>query len=501
MRTHVARREFLGWSAAAGWALLAGCEPTPTEDDGSPGRSVSIAGKTVPIRVPEGFGFETTWRPFLDEWQARTGAKAEFAAGNGPGLVVFPAPALADLADRGILAPIPDTERQHVGWPNILAGFRDRILAPGGRPLALPLSLPVLACYYRADLLARAGLEPPRTWEDYDRLVATCPEWAPGLAAIEPRAPQWTVTLLLARSAAYVRHPESLSTLFDISSGEPLIHEPAYVRALGEWLRLGPQLDPAASHSNPARCRQLLLEGRVALAIAAEPGRGPVPFPFGPSATEKPADADSERTAKDVDRSRPEGAKIGCVPLPGAKESYNRSTRRWDAAPAGPIPHPPLAGFAGLCAGISADTPADVAPAAWNLLGLLLSADAPAPFPPGTRTACFATDSAAALGWLAPGLHDDETGSVLAAILESGNDPLLVPDLAVVGRDEFRAALEKSIAAAVEGKSTAEQALRAASDDWSVIARRLGSDRVRDAARRSAGLAPLAPAPSATPAK
>jgi ABC-type glycerol-3-phosphate transport system substrate-binding protein len=354
------------------------------------------------------------------------------------------------------------------------------------------LSLPVLGCYYRADLLARAGLEPPRTWSDYDRLVATRAEWAPGLSAVEPRAPQWTVTLLLARAAAYVRHPESLSTLFDISNGEPLIHEPAYVRALDEWLRLGPQLAPAASQADPARCRELLLAGQAALAIAAEPGRGPVPFPFGPVPTGKPADADgTTKAAPESAAARPAGAKFGCVPLPGAKEAYNRATRRWDTFPGGSAPRPSLAGFAGLCAGIAADTPAEIAPAAWNLLGLLLSPDAPAPFPPGTRTACWATDAGAALGWLAPGLKDDETGSVLAAILESGNDPLLVPELAVVGRDEFRSALQTQIAAAVEGRLTADRALRAAADEWGTIARRLGLDRIRDAARRTAGLAPL----------
>jgi ABC-type glycerol-3-phosphate transport system substrate-binding protein len=186
------------------------------------------------VAVPAGLGFETAWDINLHEWAARTGAEFEFrevdfqdsrasllerlapnadkTAGGG-GLVVFPLSRMAELTSADALAKLPelDAADDPLDWRDVFQGLRERIASNEAGPAVIPLSAPVLVCYYREDLLRQAGLSLPQTWDDYQRLLEKLETWAPDLIAVEPWGEATRSTMFLARAVSYAHHPGIIS--------------------------------------------------------------------------------------------------------------------------------------------------------------------------------------------------------------------------------------------------------------------------------------------------
>ncbi len=168
--------------------------------------------------------------------------------------------------------------------------------------MAVPFGSPVFCCYYRADLLEKLGRRPPKTWAEYHSLAKLLAKISPlplekaqnkknsprplgegqGVRAwcgtIEPLAPGWAGDVLLARAAAYAKHRDNFSTLFDIETMEPLVSGPPFVQAL-EGLVAAAKLGPADPlRYDPASARAAFWAGRCGMALAwptaAQEGRG-----------------------------------------------------------------------------------------------------------------------------------------------------------------------------------------------------------------------------------
>src|SRR5580700_5235200 len=268
----------LGLVASVCLLTLPGCEDQP---DKPRAPAHPFSGQTVTVAFPAGLGFGDSWRAALDEWSEQTGAKCKLAEYNraAGGLKELPA---GDV----LVLPFADL-------PTI-----------SGRPTLVPISTPVLACYLRSDLLTKAGLKPPQTWDDYQTLLDTLPKWAPGLTAVEPWAPEFRSTVFLARALPDVMKPGNYSVYFDIDTGAPLIDSPGFARALETALAQVPKLSPDSLKLGPAECRRLVFTGKAAMALAFESGR----------ADEKP----TERAA---------GEFLTFVRLPGVRQMYDRQTK------------------------------------------------------------------------------------------------------------------------------------------------------------------------------
>ncbi len=383
------------------------------------------------MAFPSGQGFGDSWRAALDEWAEQTGAKCKLAEYNraAGGLKELPAgdvlvlpfadlPTI-DAAER--LARIPEGTQageSSSDWIDFFHGLRDRVLTISGRPTLVPISCPVLACYLRSDLLAKAGLKPPQTWDDYQTLLDTLPKWAPGLTAVEPWSPDFRSTVFLARALPDVMKPGNYSVYFDIDTGAPLIDSPGFARALETSLAQVPKLSPDSLKLGPAECRRLVFAGKAAMALSFESGR----------ADEKPI----ERAA---------GVSLTFVRLPGVRQIYDRQTKAWEPPPNGEINYATLAPIGGLALAVAKSTPADRAEAAWNLVnfqGVERFQQALANVP---KTVSRETQLAKAIDWTGPDLRTDEIYSYLGVTAESLRTANLSPELPVVGRAEFRRAL------------------------------------------------------------
>ncbi len=375
-------------------------------------------------------------------------------------------------------------------WPDVFTALRTREATWGSRTVALPLGSQVLACFYRADLLKKAGKEPPQTWSEYQQLVqyfstpaenghlaprdggVSRSERSTLVPAAEPLAEGWAGLTLLARAAAYAKHPHFFTVAFDTGTMEPRIAGPPFVRALEELVAATGKHHDVAMRLSPSETVEELLAGRCALALGWLPKR----------MTNDRMTNDEEKSSfrhSDI-RHSSLASNVACVPLPGARESFDWDKRAYEA---GGLRRVPLLACEGRLASVSAS--AEHPAAATQLLLALASGDwAVRVSSAGSATTVFRGSQVAdADQWTSA------DRSVAVAYAKAAAASLDTQEVAyalrIPGRQEYLAALDKAVRAAVSGKEKPEAALAAAAAQWRAITERLGVASQRTACERS----------------
>jgi ABC-type glycerol-3-phosphate transport system substrate-binding protein len=474
------------------FCCLAGCQnqsaPAPA--------AKPFAGTKIVVAAPAGRGFAANWKILLDEWSEQTGASVEVreygeqsqapllkpllepsggsTALADADLLIFSPVEFGELAADNRLATITNDQPallERIRWTDVFQGLRERAASLQKQPAVVPLSSPVLACYYRQDLLDKAGLSPPATWSDYQKLLDTLEKWAPGMNAVEPWSEDFRATMFLSRAVGWVKHPENFSVFFDIASGEPLIDSPGFVRGLEAAQTALARLPAEVKNYSPADCRREFFAGKAALAVTFETG---TLGPDVPAASVK----------------RPEGMRVGIARLPGVREIYNRSTKSWNSLPAEEINRVALTGFAGLYGGVAATSTPDEIQAAWSLLATLSVDRFDAAFGEVPRAPTRKSQTSHPESWTGPELVGDEQVAYVDAVDAALEDERLVAEFPVAGRDQFRKALSDGLGKAMSAPGDPQAALKAVADEWRAIAKQIGPDRILNSYRRVLGLGP-----------
>ena len=461
--------------------LLAGC---PSGKDADPQKGPRPAATAdVAVAVPAGLGLADAWQVAAAEWEVSTGAQSSIqevpvsSQGRPPesaDLAVMPLAELATLLDAGWLATIDDRSPVFAQTQDLLPGLRRAISQSGGRSAGLPLASPVLACYYRADLLEAAGKSPPASWTEYRQLVETLPEWAPGLSAVEPWSEEFRSTMFLARSVSAALHPDNFSLYLDVESGEVLIDKPPFVAALDDASALLQQLDPRSLELSPVDCVNELLAGRAALAIGAPEALFPL----------------RQRTA---DAQQNDSIRVGVAPLPGAERVYHVQTGDWRAPTNGTaVQRVTLIGFDGLIVCAAAGREPLVRTSAWGLWNTLDSPDLVVGERPWSSAVVSPSRLTDVLRQPLPGFGVESWRAHVQAAADSLNLNRTVLDLPLPERDRFRTILTDHVSQALAQEATAAEALAAVRGEWEQLIDELGRRRVVNIYRLSSGLSPLA---------
>ncbi len=79
--------------------------------------------------------------------------------------------------------------------------------------------------------------------------------------AVEPLGADWASKVLLARAAAYAKHRDYYSTLFDKDTMQPQIASPPFVRGLEELVAASKPNAAVSLAATPADARQAILAG------------------------------------------------------------------------------------------------------------------------------------------------------------------------------------------------------------------------------------------------
>lgn len=464
------RRRLLAMLLAVGF-LATGClESTPPKVVVAP---LALKGTTVEVSAPPSLRLSEQWSIQVDEWQAVTGAtlrlnEKELDGSTPPAsasLAVVPLSRLPGLVDANWMAPIENADAA-ADWEDTLRGLRNGIAKPGGHDLLIPVACPVLAVYYRADLLAATGRQPPDTWEQYQSLLASLGEWSGGLPAFEPWSPEFRSTMLQARAAGYALHPDNVSILLDLQDATPLINGPPFVQALTDSRAALTVLDPQSLHMSPEDCCRAVLEGRAALAIGLPP---------------QGADAVAPRSDA--------AAVVGTAKLPGASRVYERSTGKWIPMSEGTAARVTIVGFRGfaVCASAAVDDAARAA--AWQFWLSMRRTTAEDDVPFGTAI-CRSADMPAALRKPAPAFTSTEWRRHLETTVAVLQETRVLIEVPLPDASRFREKLTAHVSDAIGGRTPAADALQQAAADWNGLIDEIGRERVLSVYRRCHGLSP-----------
>lgn len=425
------------------------------------------------------------------QWQARAEGELEVKnlAGNqlasltklSADAVIYPSGLLGELAERELIAPLPQDVQADAQFdrPDLLPMARQREVTWGAQVYAVSFGSPQLVVCYRADLLERLKLEPPETWGEYQELAERLnnrkelgdlapPADVPWHGACEPLGPGWAGQTLLARAAAYARHPDQYSALFNKTTMKPLIAGPPFVKALEELAAAAKQGSAESVKFSPHDVRQEFLLGRCGLALT---------WP----------------TAARIDIAAASDEKVvaaGISELPGSSETFDFSTSKWDRHRGGKVISVPLLSSAGRLGSITQESRR--AKSAASVLVWLSGREwSPQISTQSSEATIFrASHVAQPQAWLDAGLDPAAAGQYSKAVEQANNRSVWLTSPNIPGRGRYLAVLDKAVHDALAEIATPADALKKAADEWAAITQELGIEKQRLAYQRSLGLEP-----------
>lgn len=517
--------------------LIAGCGDSPDSKD----QELVYQGRHLQFGVVAGSPLQTTLEELCREWQRETGAVVKLvphdtdavdhdvtAPFRRDDLLLYPPWAMGELAAAGMLVPLPAPLLEDPGfaWQDVFPALRKRGCVWGDAVLAAPLGTPTLLCYFRRDVLEQNGLKPPQTWQEYfqiaDRLrdlPAPSDGGAPAVSAVaEPLGTEGRRAVFLARAAAYAKHPDNFSFLFNMRSMRPLIAQQGFVRALedliaardrgpvgeelhqriDDWIQAGgrnafgdpaetvyaggnplfdeatgktiardeyvlrrhPELQPVLQYTIDD-VRRDLFEGRAVLGLAWE------------------------RAGKSA---QPDASiSIGIVTLPGSPQVFDATRGEWDTPQDG-VNRPTVLGLSGQ--GLSVGTACKDADAAFDLVRFLCENEARTPLFAQERDLVpyRAAHLAEPLNWVGRGTSAATAAEYAGAARAAFQADDVVSPLCISGSRRYMRALDDALEAALTGRAPPREALEAAAQQWEKITAELGTDAQRVQYTRSMGL-------------
>ena len=288
--------------------------------------------------------------------------------------------------------------------------------------------------YYRTDVLEEAGLEPPKTWDDYVAVAKAVhgkdmngdgtPDYGSCISKKRNAQAYWFITSI---AGAYLQSKgTSQGAFFDTADMKPLVNNEAFGKALDiykETTQYGP---PDEINLDVGDTRGLFMAGRCALSLD-----------WGDIGTL----AIDPATSKVID-------KIGAAILPGSKEVLNRETGKLEPCTPELCPHAvdgvnhaPFAAFGGWGGGINAAADPKVKDAAYAFFSYMQQ---PAQsnvdvtigktgFNPYRISQFEKMDE-----WEKAGMSEEAAKNYLGAIQESLNSPNMILDLRIPQNQKYQ---------------------------------------------------------------
>ena len=167
----------LSWTSAVAGAMFA-LASAPAHAGQFDGVTVNVMTQTGAIQEPlqrrapdfekmTGAKINIIAVPFSDLYQK---VLTDWASGtNSVDAAVFAPQWMVDYVSGGYLEELGPriAKDKDIQWDQIAPFFRDFSASFGGKTYLIPLDGDFHMLYYRTDVLEKAGLKPPRTWDEY----------------------------------------------------------------------------------------------------------------------------------------------------------------------------------------------------------------------------------------------------------------------------------------------------------------------------------------------
>jgi multiple sugar transport system substrate-binding protein len=394
----------------------------------------------------------------------------------------------ADYVSAGILDDLTDrvANDADIQWDDIAPFFRNYIATYDGKIFVVPLDGDFHMIYYRTDLFSEAGIEPPKTWEDYLSAASHFNgqdlngDGQADYGSCIPKVRQgqsfwWVIDFASGRLQA---QGTGQGVFFDLDTFNPLFGpNPAFIHSL-ELFKETNQYGPADELTLDLNStRDLFLTGRCALTMDW---------------------GDIGSLSIDPERSKMQD-KVGTVVVPGATEVLDRATGEMVACDATTCPnavdgvnYAPFAAFGGWGGGVSAAADETVKQAAYAFFSYLnqpaqsnvdvtIGASGYNPY----RLSQFQSLEP----WVAAGFSEAAAQNYLGAIEGSLSSANMVLDLSIPATNRYlQNTLDTVVSQFLAGEYTAEEAAQTIYDQWNEISDEVGRDAQHQAYLASLGI-------------
>ena len=428
------------------------------------------------IRVAE-VPFAELFQKILTDWA--TGTKSidvgVFASGWG-----------VELVSGGLVENLdPYVEKdEKLDLDDIALYFREFNQKVEGSTYFVTLDGDFQMLYYRTDVLAEAGLEPPRTWEEYLEVAAAIHgkdmngdgEEDYGSCIFKKRNAQ-SYFAVQSMAASRVQSKGTAEGLyFDAETMAPKINNAAWKKAFEIYQETGKYGPPDELNQDIGDTRGLVIAGRCGMAI----DWGDI----GPLSIEEGS------AIKD---------KVGAVMMPGSTEVLDPESGELVACTDEICPHAidgvnfaPFAAFGGWTAAISKASDDNVKAAAYDFLSYMNQAaqsnvDVTMGWTGYNPYRNSQLDDTAA--WVEAGFSEESAENYLSAIKDSLNNPNMASDFRIPGAQQYTGVvLDREVARYLAGEVTVDEALANIEEGWEEITEDFGREDQAEMYKLSLGI-------------
>ena len=433
-----------------------------------------LTGATVNvITVP----FSDLYNKLLTDWATGT---------NSIDAAVFAPQWMADYVGPGYLEDLSErvANDEALQLDDIGQFFREFSMKFGGKTYTITLDGDFQMAYYRSDLLKKAGMKPPETWDDYINIAKHFHgqdlngdgKGDYGSCIPKKRNAQSFWMVMSVTSGFIQSQGTSEGAFFDTDTMKPLVNNEAFGAALDVYTESTKYGPPDEINLDIGDTRGLFTSGRCALTID-----------WGDVGTL----AIDPKTSTVQD-------KVGAIILPGSKEVLDRSTGKLVPCDSNRCPHAingvnhaPFAAFGGWSGGISAAAKAKVKEAAYDFFSYM-SQPAQANVDVTIGITGFNPYRASQFEnldlWVKAGMSRQAAEDYLGAIKASLDSPNMVLDLRIPMNQRYQQiVLDTAIARLLAGEIDKEQAMKQIEAGWEEITEELGREEQLEAYRATLG--------------
>jgi len=374
---------------------------------------------------------------------------------------------VVDFAPAGLiedLTPYVEADAA-LEWDDVAPFFRD-FNSYNGKVYSIPLDGDMHMVYYRIDSLEEAGLEPPKTWDDYLAVAKALNgkdlngdgegDYGSCISKAPAQQSYWWIWSI---AAPYIQSQgSSQGPFFNTADMTPLVNNDAFKRALEVYKETGLYGPPDETNQGVGDSRGLFLQGRCALTM----DWGDI----GPLAID-PANS------KVID-------KTGAISNPGSTEVLDWATGKLVPCDATTCPyavdgvnHAPFASFGGWAGAVNASVSQEEKDAAYAFFSymaqpaqsnadVVVGATGYNPF----RISQFENIQP----WIDAGFSQTAAEQYLNGIKESFDSPNMAADLRIPKSQQYiQVELDRILSLYIAGDLTTDEAAQQLYDSWEAI--------------------------------
>ncbi len=412
----------------------------------------------------------------------------DFATGtNSYDAAVFAPQWMGDFIESEYLEPLTERVKGDAAlkWNDIAPFFRDFSASYKGDIYTIPLDGDFQMAYYRTDLLKEAGMEPPKTWDDYLAIAEHFhgkdlngdgnPDYGSCISKKRNAQAYWFINSI---AGNFIQSQGTAQgAFFDAETMTPLIDNEGFRKALDIYIESTKYGPPDEINLDVGDTRGLFTTGRCALTLD-----------WGDIGTL----AIDPKTSTVAD-------KVGAVIIPGSTQVIDRATGKLVDCDATTCPyaidgvnHAPFAAFGGWSGAINAAKDDKTKDAAYAFLSYMSAPEHSnedvtigiTGFNP-YRISQFENDAL----WIKAGMSEQAAKDYLGAIEASLNSPNMVLDLRVPQNQRYQQiVLDTAIHRALAGETTPDETIAEIVTGWNEITEELGLDEQKAAYEASLGV-------------